>query len=52
MNNFLQLNLDVVDNSNIKTKHIGQKVLYLIPQGKARLTLNFICKIFDGTRNT
>ena len=42
-----ELNLDVVNNSNIKVKHIGQKGLHLNPKGKGRLALNFIHKIRD-----
>ena len=34
---FLELNLDVVDNSNIKVKHIGQEGLLLKPKGKVDL---------------
>ena len=44
---FSELNLDVVNNSNIKVKHIGQKVLHLNPKRKGRLALNFIHKIRD-----
>ena len=44
---FSDLNLDVVNNSNIKVKHIGQKGLHLNPKGKGRLALNFIHKIRD-----
>ena len=44
---FSELNLDVVNNSNIKVKHIGQKGLHLNPKGKGRLALNFIHKIRD-----
>ena len=42
---FSEQNLVVVDNSNIKEKHIGKKGLHLNPKGKSRLTLNFIHKI-------
>ena len=51
---FSELNLDVVNNSNIKVKHIGQKDLHLNTKGRGRLVLNFIHKIrvFDGLRNT
>ena len=44
---FSELNLDVVNNSNIKVNHIGQKSLHLNPKGKGRLALNFIHKIRD-----
>ena len=44
---FSELNLDVVNNSNIKVKHIDQKGLHLNPKGKGRLALNFIHKIRD-----
>ena len=44
---FSELSLDVVNNSNIKVKHIGQKRLHLNPKGKGRLVLNFIHKISD-----
>ena len=42
---FSEQNLVVVDNSNIKEKHIGKKGLHLNPKGKGRLALNFIHKI-------
>ena len=42
---FSEVNLNAVDNSNIKVKHIGQKGLRLNPKGKGRLALNFIHKI-------
>ena len=42
---FSELNLDVISNSNIKVKHIGQKGLHLNPKGKSRVALNFIHKI-------
>ena len=42
---FSELNLDDVNNSNIKVKHIDQKSLHLNPKGKGRLALNFIHKI-------
>ena len=42
---FSEINLDVVNNSNIKVKHIGQKGVHLNPKGKGRLALNFIHKI-------
>ena len=42
---FSELNFDVVNNSNIKVKHIGQKGLHLNPKGKSRLALNFLHKI-------
>ena len=44
---FSELNLDVVNNSNIKVKHIGKKGLHLNPKGKGRLALKFIHKIRD-----
>ena len=44
---FSELKLDVVNNGNIKVKHIGQKGLHLNPNGKGRLALNFIHKIRD-----
>ena len=44
---FSELNLDAVNNSNIKVKHIGQKGLHLNPKGKGRLAFNFIHKIRD-----
>ena len=34
---FSELNLDVVNDSNIKDKHIGQQGLHLIPKGNCRL---------------
>ena len=34
---FSELNLDVVNNSNIKVKDVGQQGLHLIPKGKCRL---------------
>ena len=42
---FSELNLDPVDNSNIKVIKIGQKGLHLSPKDKGRLALNFIHKI-------
>ena len=42
---FLELYLDIVANSNIKVKHIGQKGLHLNSKGKDRLALNFKHKI-------
>ena len=42
---FSELNLDVVNNSNIKVKHIGKKDLHL--KEKGRLALNLINKIRD-----
>ena len=42
---FSELNLDAVNNCNIKVKHIGQKGLYLNPKGKGRFALNFTHKI-------
>ena len=42
---FSELNLDVVNNGNIKVKHIAQTCLHLDPKGKGRLALNFIYKI-------
>ena len=44
---FSELNIDVVNNSNIKVKHIGLKGLHLNPKGKGRLALNFTHKIRD-----
>ena len=44
---FSELRLDVVNNSNIKVKHISQKGLHLNPKGKGRLALNFLHKIRD-----
>ena len=41
---FWELNIDVVDSSKIKVKHIGQKGLYINPEGTGRLALNFIHK--------
>ena len=41
---FSELKLDVVKNSNIKVKFIGQKGLRLNPKGKGRLALSFIPK--------
>ena len=51
---FSELNLDVVNISNIKVKHVGQKGLHHNPKGKGRLALSFIHKIrvFDGLQNT
>ena len=41
---FSELNLDVVNNTNIKVKHIDQKGLHLNPEGKSRLALNLMHK--------
>ena len=38
---------ELVNNSNIKVKHIVQKGLHLNPKRKGRLALNFIHKIRD-----
>ena len=43
--NLLQLNLNVVDNSNVKVKRIGQKYLYFNHKRKGRITLNSSHKI-------
>ena len=42
---FSELNLNVVDDSNIKVKHIGQKGLHLYAIGKDRLALKLIHKV-------
>ena len=42
---FSELNLDVVNNSNIKVKHASQKGLHLNPKEKSSLALNFMHKI-------
>ena len=42
---FSELNLNVVNHSNIKVKHIGKKNLHLNPKGKGSLALNLIHKI-------
>ena len=39
------LDLDIVNNNNIKVKDIGQNGLYLKPKGKSRLALSFVHKI-------
>ena len=39
---FAELNLDVVNNRNIKVTYIGQKGLHLNPMGKGSLALNLM----------
>ena len=36
------LGIDIIDNSNITAKHIGQKGHHLTPYGTARLAMNYI----------
>ena len=40
-----QLKVDSIDNSNIKSMHIGRKGLHLNNKGKDKLALNFFHKI-------
>ena len=40
---FSELN-EVVNNSNLKVKNLGQKRLHINPKSKGRLALNFIHK--------
>ena len=40
-----QLKVDSIDNSNIKSMHIGRKGLHLNNKGKEKLALNFFHKI-------
>lgn len=40
-----QLDIDIVDNSNIKGLHLGKKGLHLNKKGKQRLELNFLGKL-------
>ena len=47
---FLELNLDVVDISIIKVKHVAQKGLHLKIIEKDRLALNLIHKTKNATR--
>ena len=35
-----ELNIDIVNNRNIGSKHLGGKGLHLSPHGTARLALN------------
>ena len=42
---FSELNLDVLNNSNIRVKHASQKGLHLNPNENSSLALNFIHKI-------
>ena len=50
-----QLEVNFIDNANIKEIHIGKKGLHLNKKSKKRLELNFFYKnygIFDGLRDT
>ena len=40
-----QLELDLIDNSNIKGLHLGKKGVHLNKKGKQRLELNFLGKL-------
>ena len=42
---YSEINVDIVNNDDIKVKHIDQKGLHLNPKEKGRLPLNFIHKI-------
>ena len=39
---FTSLGSDIIDNSNIETKHLGKKGLHMTPYGTARLAMNYI----------
>ena len=41
-NHLLQLNIDIVDNRNIISKHLSQKGLHLNESGSRRLAINFL----------
>ena len=42
---YSKLNVDIVNNRDIKVKHIDQKGLHLNPKERGRLPLNFLHKI-------
>ena len=39
------LNLECMENSNIRAQHLGRKGLHLNSEGKGRLALNFLNQI-------
>ena len=41
-NHLLQLNIDIVDNRNIMTKHLNRKGPHLNEAGSRRLAINFL----------
>ena len=41
-NHLLQLNIDIVDNRNIISKHLSRKGLHLNESGLRRLAINFL----------
>ena len=44
-NHLLQLNIDIVDNKNIISKHLSRKGLHLNESRSRRLAINFIERI-------
>ena len=40
--NLINLEIDIIDNSNINRKHLGKKGLHMTPHGTGRLAINFI----------
>ena len=42
---FLDLNMDILDNRNITSKHLGRKGLHLNKAGSTRLPKNIIHKL-------
>ena len=44
-NHLLQLNIDIVDNRNIISKHLSRKGLHLNESGLRRLAINFLERI-------
>ena len=45
VNNLLNLNIDVIDNRNIKNRHLSRKGLHLNDSGSKLLARNFLEKI-------
>ena len=44
-NHLLQLNIDIVDNRNIISKHLSRKGLHLNESGSRRLAINILERI-------
>ena len=50
-NHLLQLNIDIVDNRNIVSKHLGREGLHLNGSGSCRLAINFLERIKKFRKN-
>ena len=50
-NHLLQLNIDIVDNRNIISKHLSRKGLHLNESGSRRLAINFLERIKKFWKN-